>query len=88
MWQSLMSALKVIKLMYQIKAERANPLYTYLFILKVSKSTFMTLDLIKSSAEIRNTKVTIKCSIIMDGSPFKMVNKKKNMTTSCFRTET
>ena len=37
----------------------------------------LTLDLIlKSSAQIRNTKVTIKFSIIKDSSPFKMVKKK------------
>ena len=36
----------------------------------------LTLDLIlKSSAQIRNTKVTIKFSIIKDSSPFKMVKK-------------
>ena len=35
----------------------------------------VTFDLIKSSAQIRNTKVTIKFSIIKDSSPFKMVKK-------------
>ena len=47
----------------------------------MSKLTFvikenLTLDVIlKSSAQIRNTKVTIKSSIIKDSSPFKMVKK-------------
>ena len=36
----------------------------------------LTFDLIKSSAQIRNTKVTIKFSIIKDSSPFKMAKKK------------
>ena len=43
----------------------------------MSRLTFITLDLIKSSAEICNTKVTIKFSIIKDGSPCEMVKKKK-----------
>ena len=37
----------------------------------------LTSDLIKSSAEIRKTKVTIKFSIIKDSSPFKMVKKNR-----------
>ena len=46
----------------------------------MSKLTFLTkrtsLDLIlKSSAQIPNTKVTIKFSITKDSSPFKMVKK-------------
>ena len=39
-------------------------------------SPLSSLDLIESSPEIRNTKVTIKFSIIKDSSPFKMVKKK------------
>ena len=37
---------------------------------------------IESSAENRNTQVTIKFSIIKDSIPFKMV-KTKDMTTAC-----
>ena len=42
----------------------------------LTKGINLTLDLIfKSSAQIRNTKVTITFSIIKDSSPFKMVKK-------------
>ena len=62
------------------KSRASDPLI-YLFVLKMSiKINFsdkenLTLDL-KSSARIRNSKVTNKFSIIKDSSPFKMVKKK------------
>ena len=93
MWQSLMSALKIIKLIYQIKSERSPYLSIHIENEQInfSDKENLTLDLIlKSSAQIHNTKVTIKFSIIKDSSPFKMVKK-----TTCiwlragsFRTET
>ena len=47
----------------------------WLYVLCSDKEN-LTLDLIlKSSTQIRNTKVTIKFSIIKDSSPFKMVKK-------------
>ena len=74
-----MSALKIIKLIYQIKSERSRYLFIYIENEQInfSDKENLTLDLIlKSSAQIRNTKVTVKFSIIKDSSPFKMVKKK------------
>ena len=84
-----MLALKIIKLMYQIKSERSPYLSIYIEneLINFYHIGNLKLDLRKSSAEIRDAKITIKFSIIKDSSPFKMT-RKKHMTTSCFRTET
>ena len=84
-----MSAQKIIKI--DIKSER-SPISIYIEneYINFSDKENLTFDLIKSSAQIRNTKVTIKFSIIKDSSPFKMVKKNTYIwqRAGCFRTET
>ena len=72
-----MLALKIIKLMYQIKSERSPYLSIYIEneLINFYDIGNLKLDLRKSSAEIRDAKVTIKFSIIKDSSPFKMAKK-------------